>query len=281
MHYDGLEKPGERFEFFPLSKCQQATKERSIGIATYEILNESETRDFLDDSFDWSIAFAAQGTYHVSPTTSLKGKKKDDIMKDEEDDSNSDRGDDDGDDSDDTEELDRRLKILLAESSWKQEDKKEEHGQKEEKKKNKQQKEHAKQTKSRQQTLWESLPETSTMREKLQNLAKEIKESSPKKKNNEPRKSSRIPPGFSLRNNVQQRGPQSTCKGCKKKIGYTDKCIIHSYIAKTNHTHPTVERFHCTAQCLEKMRKTHLESFLEKTWTDKDLTQVKKEIKKK
>ena len=267
MHYDGIGRPGERFEFFPLSQSKQATKERSIGIATYEILELTETRDFMDSIFDWSKAFAAVGTYHILPSASLSDNQKDD---------NCDA------DSDDTAELDRRLQILLSTGPMKKQQEDKEEGAKKEQKNTTKQEENIRQTKLRQQELWETLPVSHTMRDKLRNLAQEVKAASAKKqKKDETRKSSRIPPGFSLRTSVQKRGPKSMCQGCKQRIGYTEKCIIHSFMAKNNHKHLTIERFHCTAMCLEMMRKAHLEIFLDKAWTDKEVKEVKRQLEKK
>ena len=39
-------------------------------------------------------------------------------------------------------------------------------------------------------------------------------------------------------------------------------------------------QYHCTPQCLMKMELVHLEEFLDKSWTDKDLIAVAKEIEK-
>ena len=123
--------------------------------------------------------------------------------------------------------------------------------------------------------------------EKLNKLSKEIKgkKTTKKKKTtptkaSSPRQSYRIPPGFSVRQHIQKRGPKPVCQGCSKPIGYTDKCLRYGFKQRQNHKYIKTMQYHCTPQCLMKMELVHLEEFLDKSWTDKDLIAVAKEIEK-
>lgn len=111
------------------------------------------------------------------------------------------------------------------------------------------------------------------MREKMKELVKEIK-------NNNSRKSERVPTGWSVKQFKQVRGPKATCGGCKQKIGYKETCITHRYKANKNHRYHTEDKYHAKPSCLKKMKKNHLMSFMEKLWTHEEVKKAQKALKK-
>ena len=88
----------------------------------------------------------------------------------------------------------------------------------------------------------------------------------------------RIPHGFSLRENIQSRGPRPTCQGCGKRIEYGQNTIRHNWKEKKNFNYNTISQYHCEATCLQKLSREHTRSFMEKRWVEAEVVKVVREL---
>jgi hypothetical protein len=86
--------------------------------------------------------------------------------------------------------------------------------------------------------------------------------------------SKRLNMGFSFRSAAQKRGKQPRCKGCGISIKYQDKCIKHKYMKKRRDKFETIDQYHCEVGCLSLMEEEHLDQFMEKKWSEKDVRDV-------
>jgi hypothetical protein len=110
--------------------------------------------------------------------------------------------------------------------------------------------------------------------ERLKGLTKKVQEIKKKKQNNKttqhkktkgatlsPSTRDRMPPGFSLAA-CQKKGKQAKCKSCNKPIDRDNLRVRHSWVAE-NHKHPTRDQYHCTVECLMKMKPSFLREFMD------------------
>ena len=74
---------------------------------------------------------------------------------------------------------------------------------------------------------------------------------------------------------------KAKCHGCKREIGYADKHIRYSYKRSKRYKKNDVLKFHMNVKCLNKMRKDHMMEFMQKRWPDKDVNELKQQMKKK
>lgn len=98
------------------------------------------------------------------------------------------------------------------------------------------------------------------------------------------RVSSRIPKGISVRVYDQRGGPNAKCKGCGKDILKTQPAVRNSHKKFKFHEHPTIEQYHCKADCFKKLKPKDKEDLkkkcLEDKWTNKQMLEILKEIEK-
>ena len=101
-----------------------------------------------------------------------------------------------------------------------------------------------------------------------------------RKNKTSPRTSNRISIGFSLRQQVQARGPNPVCRACKKPIEKNVKCLRHCFKERPSHKYNPADQFHCYLKCVRKIREKYLAGFLAKKWTDKEVLKIAAEIER-
>ena len=55
LHYDGMDQP--KFTFYNLEDATAAQRERRVSVAMFEVVDQSETRNFLNENHDWRDTF--------------------------------------------------------------------------------------------------------------------------------------------------------------------------------------------------------------------------------
>ena len=260
MHYDGDVPVGRRFEFFPLEQGRQVMKGRRINMVTYEVLDITETRNWADETFDLFSNFECKET---------------------------------------------KKQPIDLDSDWSDEDEDDESKkQKSEPKKDESKKlESETEPKKDESKKFESEPKSdddsegtsaSVLAERIRKGREELGKMNPKKvvtdglkklrsdvKQTGARKDDKVPTGFSVSKSIQSRGPKAKCHGCKREIGYADKHIRYSYKRSKRYKKNDVLKFHMNVKCLNKMRKDHMMEFMQKRWPDKDVNELKQQMKKK
>ena len=141
--------------------------------------------------------------------------------------------------------------------------------------------------KAQQATKASTLFEQESRKGAMSDLIKEVNKANPKERKqglpNRPRKSDsskRIPMGWSFRVCVPKRGDKPKCKGCKRVINCEDDCVRFQHHEKETHLFPVIDQFHCRCSCLMKMKREHLEKFLEKHWTENVVCEAVNAIRK-
>ena len=99
-----------------------------------------------------------------------------------------------------------------------------------------------------------------------------------------PRKSSRIPYGWSVRapGDGNRRGPRPKCKGCGGIIERTAKCIRHNRIevTKKNRRYTSLDQYHCAMSCLKKVNRKVLKQLIRNKFcfADEEAAKVLREL---
>ena len=84
--------------------------------------------------------------------------------------------------------------------------------------------------------------------------------------------------GWTFRAFIPTRGAKAKCVSCKRAIEYVDPCVRHVYIEKSGYMLPTRDQYHCYFSCLQKMKESHMELFLQKYWTEPEVVEVRNAI---
>ena len=116
--------------------------------------------------------------------------------------------------------------------------------------------------------------------EGLKDLVKLLDSTAKANKKKSPKKSGRIPAGFSRRPQPQTKGQRPICRGCNLEIGYEDECLRHSW-KRGNQKFNNVDQFHLRPACVKQMKKVDLRKFLAKKWKDNMVEGVADDIKNK